>query len=207
MSPYTEQQRALQARFDTRGLADRLDERFVQGSVIDPPDREFIERLDMFFIATVDSNGHPQCSYKGGEPGFVRVLDEHTLAFPSYDGNGMYLSAGNIATNPYVGLIFVDFERQRRLRLNGAASIEFDDPLLEHYPGAQMMVRVHASEVFANCPRYVHHYTLVERSTYVPKAGRVVPVPDWKRKPLYRNVLPSTDPARETTILYDVPDE
>ncbi len=75
----------------------------------------------MFFLATADSEGWPQCSYKGGEPGFVRVLDETTLAFPSYDGNGMYLSAGNVIVNPAVGLLFVDFEVGTRLRLNGVA--------------------------------------------------------------------------------------
>ena len=116
--------RRLQDRFDTRRLADRLDERFVQRGVIDADDRAFIERMDMFFLATADAEGRPQCSYKGGEPGFVRVLDEQTVAFPNYDGNGMYLSMGNVLVNPHVGMLFVDFtaERPSRLRLNGVAS-------------------------------------------------------------------------------------
>ena len=63
----------------------------------------------MFFLATADEHGMPQCSYKGGDPGFVRVVDEHTLAFPSYDGNGMYLSLGNLLVNPQVGILFIDF--------------------------------------------------------------------------------------------------
>ncbi len=204
---YNAQSRELQDRFDTRGLADRLDERFVEGSVIDPPDRELIERVDMFFIATADQHGRPQCSYKGGEPGFVRVLDERTLVFPSYDGNGMYLSTGNIMGNPHVGLVFVDFERQKRLRLNGVASVELEDDLLAQYPGAQLLVRVTATQVFGNCPRYVHKYELVERSRFVPRLDHRPPVPDWKRKPMYRDVLPAGDPAGHTTILHDVPDE
>src|SRR5919206_3887606 len=131
-STYNDGSRRLQDRFDTRRLADRLDERFVQKAVIDAGDRAFIERMDMFFLATGDAEGRPQCSYKGGEPGFVRVLDEHTIAFPNYDGNGMYLSMGNLSVNPHVGMLFIDFVSQRpsRLRLNGVASIEEDDELL-----------------------------------------------------------------------------
>src|SRR5215470_6223756 len=123
---YHDESRRLQDRFDTRRLADRLDERFVQRSVIDAEDRAFIERMDMFFLATADAEGRPQCSYKGGDPGFVRVLDDHTVAFPNYDGNGMYLSIGNVLENPHVGMLFVDFvaARPSRLRLNGIATTD-----------------------------------------------------------------------------------
>ena len=124
----------------------------------------------MFFIATTDAEGHPQCSYKGGDPGFVRVLDEQTIAFPVYDGNGMYLTAGNLTTPAKVGLLFIDFERRKRLRLNGLASVDDSDPLLAEYPEAQLVVRVKATEVFPNCPRYIHEYRLVARSRFVPKA-------------------------------------
>src|SRR5688572_6047018 len=114
---YHDGNRQLQDRFDTRRLADRLDEAIV-GDTIDENDGRFIERADMFFIATADEQGRPNCSYKGGEPGFVRVLDEHTIAFPNYDGNGMYLTTGNVLKNPHVGLLFIDFEERDRLRLN-----------------------------------------------------------------------------------------
>src|ERR1700748_965961 len=116
--------RRLQDRFDTRRLADRLDEKFIQHPLISAADRAFIERMDMFFLATADADGRPQCSYKGGEPGFVRVLDDHTLAFPNYDGNGMFLSWGNALVNPQVGLLFIDFvaERPSRLRVEGEAT-------------------------------------------------------------------------------------
>ena len=105
---YHEGARELQDRFDTRRLADRLEEVKVHAAIT-PDDRAFIERMDMLFLATADREGRPQCSYKGGDPGFVSVVDEHTLAFPGYDGNGMYLSAGNVRVNPHVGLLFVDF--------------------------------------------------------------------------------------------------
>jgi hypothetical protein len=192
---YHEGNRRLQDRFDTRRLAERLDERIVRDRLTDK-DREFIERLDMFFLATADGEGRPNCSYKGGDPGFVRVVDEHTVAFPNWDGNGMYLSTGNMLTNPHVGMLFIDFERQSRLRLNGVASIAETDPLLEEYPGAQFVVRVHVRQVFPNCPRYIHKLQAVERSPYVPQAGCTPPVPDWKRSDLARDVLPANDPAR-----------
>ena len=192
---YHDGNRLLQDRFDTRRLANRIDERLVD-DVIDADDKAFIESLDMFFLATADEQGHPNCSYKGGEPGFVRVLDEHTVAFPIYDGNGMYLSTGNVVINPNVGMLFIDFERGRRLRLNGVASIDADDELMMHYPEAQFIVRVRAREVFPNCPRYIHKYQLVERSRFVPKAGCSTPVPGWKRFEWARDVLPTDDPAR-----------
>jgi predicted pyridoxine 5'-phosphate oxidase superfamily flavin-nucleotide-binding protein len=153
--------------------------------------------MDMLFLATADAEGRPTCSYKGGDPGFVRVLDEHTIAFPSYDGNGMYLSMGNVLVNPHVGLLFIDFERQRRMRLEGEASIDEHDPLAAEYPEAQFVVRVRARRVYPNCPRYVHHMQLVERSRFVPHEHCETPVPGWKRREWSRDVLPADDPARD----------
>lgn len=190
--------RRLQDRFDTRRLADRLEEKFVSRSTIGADDRAFIERMDMFFLATADAEGRPQCSYKGGEPGFVRVLDERTLAFPSYDGNGMYLSMGNVLENPDVGMLFIDFTAARpsRLRVNGIASIDESDDLIASYPGAQLVVRVRATQVFPNCPRYIHRMALIERSRFVPQADTEAPIPDWKRAEWACDVLPADDPAR-----------
>lgn len=197
-SHYHAGSRVLQDRFDTRRLADRLDEKFLSRAVIDENDRAFIERMDMFFLATVDGEGRPQCSYKGGDPGFVRVLDEHTVVFPNYDGNGMYLSMGNLLQNSHVGLLFIDFvsARPSRLRLNGVATIAPDDELTDLYVGAQFVVRVRATEVFPNCPRYIHRMALVERSRFVPRADEQTPIPDWKRTEWACDVLPANDPAR-----------
>src|SRR5947209_2358850 len=199
-SPYNEGARKLQDKFDTRRLADRLDEKFLSRPVIDDADREFIERMDMFFLATADAEGRPQCSYKGGDPGFVRVLGDSTVAFPNYDGNGMYLSMGNLLENRHVGMLFIDFvsARPSRLRLNGVASIDPADPLGECYPGAQFVVRVEATQVFPNCPRYIHRMELVERSRFVPGPDEAPPVPDWKRTDWACDVLPAHDPARQT---------
>jgi predicted pyridoxine 5'-phosphate oxidase superfamily flavin-nucleotide-binding protein len=199
METYNEGSRSLQDRFDTRRLADRLDERFVQRRVIDEGDKELIESLDMFFLATADAEGRPQCSYKGGDPGFVKVLDEQTLAFPNYDGNGMYLSMGNVLVNPNVGLLFINFTGNppTRIRVNGVASIDEDDPLMAGYEKAQFIVRVRATEVFPNCPRYIHKMQLVEHSKFVPRAECATPVPGWKRTDWARDVLPVGDPASD----------
>src|SRR5438128_1970906 len=171
--------RTLQDRFDTRRIADRIEKVLVH-DFISEDDAAFIEAVDMFFIATADEERRPSCSYKGGEPGFVRVVDEGTIAFPSYDGNGMYLTMGNLLRNPNVGLLFDE-----------------RDPLLADYPEAQFIVRIAVREVFPNCPRYIHRYALVQRSRFVPKADCKTPVPDWKRAEWARDALPAKDPARE----------
>ena len=193
---YHDGSRSLQDRFDTRALADRIDELLVTDTISDG-DRAFIEDRDMFFLATADPEGRPTCSYKGGEPGFVRVLDSHTLAFPNYDGNGMYLSTGNLLLNPHVGMLFIDFAAGHRMRLEGTASIEPDDPLQAEYPEAQFVVRVRARAVYPNCPRYIHRYELVQRSRFVPRSDCVTPVPAWKRSEWAADALPADDPARD----------
>jgi predicted pyridoxine 5'-phosphate oxidase superfamily flavin-nucleotide-binding protein len=196
MALYHDGSRKLQDQFDTRRLADRIEERIVRDH-IDQDDRAFIEARDMFFIATTDAEGQPQCSYKGGEPGFVRVLDDRTIAFPIYDGNGMYLTAGNLMVTSKVGLLFIDLEGRKRMRLNGVASVDDEDPLLGEYPEAQLVVRVRATEVFPNCPRYIHEYRLVERSRFVPKQECETPVPQWKQSDWAHDVLPEDDPAKD----------
>jgi predicted pyridoxine 5'-phosphate oxidase superfamily flavin-nucleotide-binding protein len=195
-SGYHDGSRSLQDQFDTRALADRIDELLVTDT-IGEGERAFIEDRDMFFLATADAEGRPTCSYKGGEPGFVRVPDPHTVVFPIYDGNGMYLSTGNVLVNPNVGMLFIDFEQGNRMRLEGTASIDLDDPLRAEYPEAQFVVRVRARAVYPNCPRYIHRYELVRRSRFVPRTDCVTPVPAWKRSDWAFDALPENDPARD----------
>jgi uncharacterized protein len=187
--------RQLQDRFDTRRLADRLEEKLAR-QVFSDEDRAFIESRPLFFLATADGEGRPDCSFKGGAPGFVRVSGEAELAFPSYDGNGMFRSLGNLLVNPAVALLFIDFEHPRRLRVNGSASVAGEDPLLASFAGAQLIVRVRAERIFPNCPRYIHRMTTVEPSPYVPRAGYTPPVPKWKRFDEFADVLARDDPAR-----------
>lgn len=189
---YHEGMRSLQDARETRPLADRL-EKVTLRSAFTAEDRAFISSRPMMFVATADSSGNPDCSYKGGLPGFVRVVDDRTLAFPDYDGNGMYRSLGNVLVNPAVGLLFLDFESPRRLRVNGMAEISASDPLLVEFPGAVFIVRVTASKIFPNCPRYVHKMQLVEYSAYAPRADYVPPVPAWKTFDVFRDALPPRD--------------
>ena len=197
---YSEDHRYWQDRFDTRRIADRIDEVLVS-DVIDANAKQFIESRDMFFLASCDDEGHPQCSYKGGAPGFVRIVDEHTLAFPVYDGNGMFLSLGNIRSHADVGMLFIDFEHPNRLRVNGVATVDPDDRLLGTMPGAILVVRVRATHVFPNCSRYIHKMQLVEHSHFVPEPDAEPPVPDWKRMAWAQEFLPEHDPARDAETL------
>jgi len=186
---FHEGMRAWQDRFDSRRLADRLEERLGRKRFT-ADDRAFIESRTMFFLATADESGRPDCSYKGGDAGFVRVTADDELAFPSYDGNGMFRSIGNLSRHAPVGLLFIDFEQPRRLRVNGLASVAPDDPLLGEFTGAQLVVRVRATHVFPNCPRYIPRMQLAEASPYVPRPGVEPPVPAWKRFEMFSDVLP-----------------
>lgn len=191
---YHDGARRMQDRHSTRALADRLAERLARGEFSEE-DRSFIGSRPFFFLATADAEGRPDCSYKGGRPGFVRVVDPRTLAFPSYDGNGMFRSLGNLLVNPHVQLLFIDFEQPRRLRVSGRATMREDDPLLGHFHGAQLIVRVEPTVIFPNCPRYIHPMRLVEESVYAPAEGHTPPVPAWKKFPEFHEVLPPGDPA------------
>jgi uncharacterized protein len=192
---YGPAQRAFQDRFDTRRLADRVGQIIIH-SAADETDRAFIESRDMFWLATVDHEGRPTVSYKGGAPGFVRVLDPGTLAFPSYDGNGMFYSMGNIATSRAVGMLFMDLERPFRLRVQGEATVRADDPLLAELPGAQLVVRVAVTHIFQNCPRYVHRHARVHASRYLPAADGSAPLAGWKRIDVIQDALPASDQGR-----------
>jgi len=187
--------RSLQDRFDTRRLADNVEQRVVL-TEIPPEHRTFIETRDMFFLSTIDHQGRPTVSYKGGDPGFVRVLDDKTVAFPCYDGNGMFYSMGNLLGNGRIGMLFVDFEKPHRLRLQGIASVEDNDPLLQDYTEAQLVVRVAVTEIFRNCPRYVHRYKKVRPSEYVPRSTCETPLAPWKRVDDVQTSLPAKDRVR-----------
>lgn len=176
---YNEGHRALQDRFESRRIADRLET--MKRTVFTEDDKTFIEGAIYFFLATADADGQPDCSFKGGPAGFVRVTGPSELAFPDYDGNGMFRSLGNIGVNPGVALLFIALHgAPRRLRVNGVARIDRDDPLLATTVGAQMIVRVEASAIFPNCPRYIPTLQLAEMSPYTPEPGRDPVEPAWK---------------------------
>jgi predicted pyridoxine 5'-phosphate oxidase superfamily flavin-nucleotide-binding protein len=186
---YHDGTRRLQDRFDSRRIADRLEQVTVHTEFTEK-NRDLIQKSAMFFMATVSPDGQPDVSYKGGMPGFVRIVDSHTLAWPDYDGNGMFRTLGNALITPRVSLLFVDFDLPRRLRLHGIASVSFDDPLMAEMPGAQLVVRFDADRMFSNCPRYIHRMNVVEYSAYVPRPDHELPTPAWKEDPNFRDHLP-----------------
>jgi predicted pyridoxine 5'-phosphate oxidase superfamily flavin-nucleotide-binding protein len=191
---YHDGNRMLQDAFDSRRIADRLEEVTTRTQFTES-DRAYVERMAYFFLATADGKGRPDVSFKGGGPGFVRITGRSEVAFPDYDGNGMFKSLGNLSVNPNVALLFIDFERPRRLRINGSAHIRRDDPLLAETVGAQMIVRVTARAIFPNCPRYIPTMTLTEDSPYVPRAGTAPVEPDWKGFPEFADAI---HPRRKT---------
>ena len=185
---YHEGNRRLQDEFQSRKIADRLEEKLTRTAFTED-DKAFIESRVFFFIATADTEGRPDCNHKGGMAGFVRVSAADEIVFPDYDGNGMFKSLGNIAVNAHVGLLFIDFEKPKRLRVNGEARFSRDDPLLAHTVGAQLIVRVKARAIFPNCPRYIPKMQLAEPSIYAPRAGAEFPEPAWKNFPDFAPVM------------------
>ena len=200
---YGDDHRELQSRFGTRELADRLEEMIIK-DFLDDRDQAFVSSRDMVYLSTIDNQGFPTVSYKGGDPGFIRVLDERTLALPSYDGNGMFLSVGNLVGNPNVGMLFIDLEHPHRLRLQGSASVSADDPLLADYAEAELMVRIAIRRTWVNCPRYIHRYQKLGASEHVPRVEGETPLAEWKRADVFQDVLPPKDrgrPEREGGII------
>jgi predicted pyridoxine 5'-phosphate oxidase superfamily flavin-nucleotide-binding protein len=195
MPMYHNGSRELQARFGTVALADHLVDRSTRSRFTDG-DKEFIEGCSFFFLATADAEGRPDCSHKGGAPGFVRVLAPDLLVYPDFDGNGMFKSLGNVEVNPHVGLLFISMgEKPKRLRVNGTAALFFDDPLLKEMPGGQILVRVTPEHIFPNCPRYIHNLQAGQPSIYVPEKGCAPVEPAWKDFADYRDVVPPRKPT------------
>ncbi len=191
---YHDGNRRLQDQFGSRQISDRLEAKLAH-TQFTSDDKAFIESRIVFFLATADAKGRSTCSHKGGAFGFVRVVAPDELAFPDYDGNGMFLSIGNILVNPNVGLLFIDFEQPRRLRVNGTASVWRHDPLIKHTVGAQLIVRVQARAIFPNCPRYVPKMHLIEPSIYTPRDGIDPPEPGWKSSPEFKDAVPRRQEA------------
>ena len=192
---YHQGNRELQARFGSEALADRLLEK-THRVAFTQSDKDFIESCGFFFLATADANAQPDCSFKGGPPGFVRVVAPNTLVYPDYDGNGMFKSLGNIRSNPKVGLLFIAMtDKPKRLRVNGTAELTFDEALLAQCPGAQVLVKITAMHIFPNCPRYIPDMQQVAPSAYLPQAGCAPIEPAWKGFDSFKDVVPPRKPA------------
>jgi predicted pyridoxine 5'-phosphate oxidase superfamily flavin-nucleotide-binding protein len=191
---FHEGNRRLQDQFDSRRISDRLEQHARKEFT--PDDRAFIESAPYFFLATADAEGRPDCSFKGGMPGFVAVTGPSELAFPDYDGNGMFKSLGNILINHDVGLLFIAMHgKQQRLRVNGTATVSREDPLLVRTLGAQLVVRVSARVIFPNCPRYIPDMKLIDPSIYAPRLGCDPPEPAWKGFDAFKDCVHPRQPT------------
>ncbi len=188
-SLYAQEHLQLQTEFNSRGLAELMDQGIAH-EVLSDDDKAFISSRDMFFLSTVDPDGMPTVSYKGGPVGVVSVIDDITLGFPGYDGNGMFYSAGNIVGQGKVGLLFIDFETPHRVRVQGTATYHREHALMAHYPEAQFFVTVNIARIWQNCPRYIHRYQRVEPSKYVPGVCTTTPLASWKRIDLVQPLIP-----------------
>ncbi len=203
---YGEQNRKLQDDFGTRNLSDRLKE-VIFNTEFDDDNKAFIEQLSSFFLTSIDHQGRPTVSHKGGDAGFIKIIDKNTLIFPSYNGNGMYLSMGNISANPQVGLLFISFETPRRVRMQGTATISKDPVLMAHYQEAELVVTVKLTELWINCPRYVPKYKKVRESRYVPRENMETPLAGWKQIDGVGDVLAESDKKKKDQLCSITVDE
>lgn len=192
---YFDEHIALQEEFGTRKLADMLDQQWAHRAMT-ADEQAFVSSRDFFFLATVDKEGRPTVSYKGGPVGVVKVIDDQTVAFPGFDGNGMFYSMGNIVGQAHVGLLFIDFETPHRYRLQGQATFERDSPLLSEWHEAKYVVKIAIDRVWVNCPRYVHKHKRVEQSKYVPVCNKETPLALWKRTEFVQDVIKPEERAQ-----------
>ena len=158
------------SRFYNRQMLDRLN-----GDM-----RTFIGRQRMLFIGTADAHGECDCGIRVGDPGFVQVLDDRTLLFPDYRGNGVFASMGNILENGHAGLLFVDFEHSTiGLHVNGSASIVDNAEVVASYPMSERLraatqqrggkqaarwIRVDVEEAYIQCSKHIPMLWHVERN-------------------------------------------
>ena len=189
---YGKGQRTFQERFGTQKLADRIEDVAVRDE-FDDESSTFIESRDFFFLSTIDENNKPTVSYKGGDIGLVKILDKKTAIFPSYNGNGMFLSMGNILNNAEIGLLFICFERPHRIRVQCKAELLDDEKFKNFFPGSELVVKCTLHELWQNCPRYIHRYQRITQSRYTPDADGNSPLAEWKRIDLFEDVLPQND--------------
>ena len=189
---YGKGQRTFQDRFGTQKLADRIENIAVRDK-FDDESSAFIESRDFFFLSTIDENNRPTVSYKGGDIGLVKILNEKTAIFPSYNGNGMFLSMGNILNNAEIGLLFMCFEKPHRIRVQCKAELLDDEKFKNFFPGSELVVKCTLHELWQNCPRYIHRYKRITQSRYTPDADGKSPLAEWKRVDLLEDVLPQND--------------
>ena len=160
---FTPAVKAVQSAKGSRNNYSRMELGGSWESTVTPALKAFIRDLDMFYLGTANSEGQPYIQYRGGSPGFLKVLDEKTLAFADFGGNRQYITVGNLSENPKAFLFLMDYAHSRRIKLWGTARVvENDATLLEQlrdssYPGnveRAILFEIEAWDV--NCPQHIH---------------------------------------------------
>jgi predicted pyridoxine 5'-phosphate oxidase superfamily flavin-nucleotide-binding protein len=123
--------KALQEKHGSRRQYARMEEGSASPDRLGPNESAFIAERDSFYMATIGSTGWPHVQHRGGPKGFLKVIDDHTLAFADFRGNKQYISTGNLATDNRVALILMDYPRQARLKILGRTEIVEGDPAKE----------------------------------------------------------------------------
>ena len=159
---FTPAVKAVQARKGSRKTYARVEQGHGWQTVIDPELAEFIAQQRSFFMGTTSASGQPYIQHRGGSAGFLRVLDEHTLAFADFRGNRQYISQGNLAENPKVHLFLIDYVNRIRIKIWGEAKVIEDDPklieslLIEGYDAKpEQAIVIHVTAWDRNCPQHI----------------------------------------------------
>ncbi|ACK72320.1 pyridoxamine 5'-phosphate oxidase-related FMN-binding [Gloeothece citriformis PCC 7424] len=159
---FTDGVKEIQERYGSREIYDNFAKRGVSEDVLNNKEIEFIAARDSFYMGTVGSNGWPYIQFRGGAKGFLKVLDQKTLAFVDFKGNQQYLSVGNLLDNDKVFLFLMDYAHRRRLKIWGHAQVidndsqllqQLADPEYEAELGRVFIIQVEAFDW--NCPQHI----------------------------------------------------
>ena len=160
---FTPAVKAIQERKGSRRNYARMERGDGWPTTVTPDLAEFIADLDMFYLGTANAEGQPYIQYRGGSPGFLKVIDERTLGFADFGGNQQYVTLGNLSENPKAFIFLIDYANSQRLKLWGTARVIEDDPdLLDKlrdpdYPGKVERAIVFTVEAWdINCPQHIH---------------------------------------------------
>lgn len=160
---FTSAVKTIQNQKRSRGSYARMERTFGWQTTITPNLEEFVAKLDMLYLGTANSEGQPYIQYRGGPPGFLKVIDEHTFGFADFGGNRQYISVGNLSENPKAFLFLMDYVNSQRIKVWGTAHVvEGDADLLQRlsdpsYPGKverAILFTVEAWDV--NCQQHIH---------------------------------------------------
>ena len=160
---FTPAVKAIQSRKGSRNSYARMEQSGGWQTTVSSDLTEFLADLDMFYLGTTNAAGQPYIQYRGGPPGFLKVIDDRTLAFADFGGNRQYISVGNLSENPKAFLFLMDYANSRRVKVWGTATVvEGDSELMAKlsdpaYPGRVERAIVFTVEAWdVNCPQHIH---------------------------------------------------